>query len=107
MSNVQLPRVERRLSCSKNDSKAIGKGRTHGGSRRAEVPVTYCQYLTVMRLKERLLRGGGQEQASALLPGGPPPFGRGGANYVKDKKRGEFLVGDASENSESGEWQGC
>ena len=54
--NVQLLRVELRLSCSKNDSKAIGKGRTHGCSCRDEAPVKYCPYHTVMRQKERLLR---------------------------------------------------
>ena len=56
VNNVQLLRVELRLSCSKNDSKAIGKGRTHGCSCRDEAPVKYCPYHTVMRQKERLLR---------------------------------------------------
>ena len=53
--NVQLLRVEPRLSCSKIDSKAIGKGRTHGCSCRDEAPVKYCPYHTVTRQKERLL----------------------------------------------------
>ena len=64
----RLLRAELRLSCSKNDCRAIGKGRVHGCCCDVATAVKYCPFHAVLRHRRRVLR---MFPEAALDPGFP------------------------------------
>ena len=67
--NTALKQAEIRLSCSKSDCKAVGRGRTHGCSCDADGPeVEYCPFHSVMRHRQRVLRLFPEAEAVEAFP---------------------------------------
>ena len=67
--HATLRQAEVRLSCSKSDCKAVGRGRTHGCSCDADGPeVDHCPYHSVVRHRQRVLRLFPEAEALEVFP---------------------------------------